>query len=47
MINYIKLLYEIYYHVHHIVWTPKYRYNVLEGPLKEFLIFRITDTNGV
>ncbi len=34
---YKKLSHVIYYHVYHIVWTPKYRYKVLEGPLKEFL----------
>ena len=32
-----KLSHVIYYHVYHIVWTPKYRYKVLSGPLKEFL----------
>ncbi len=37
MIKYKKLSHVIYYHVYHIVWTPKYRYKVLEGSLKEFL----------
>ena len=27
----------IYYHVYHIVWTPKYCYRVLLGPIKEFV----------
>jgi len=27
----------IYYHVYHIVWTPKYRYRVLRGQVAEFL----------
>lgn len=37
MSKYKKLSHVIYYHVFHIVWTPKYRYRVLEGRLKEFL----------
>ena len=37
MSKYKKLSHVIYYHVYHIVWTPKYRYKVLEGALKEFL----------
>ena len=37
MSTYKKLSLVIYYHVYHIVWTPKYRYKVLEGALKEFL----------
>ena len=37
MSKYKKLSHVIYYHVYHIVWTPKYRYKILKGPLKEFL----------
>jgi len=37
MSKYKKLSHVIYYHVYHIVWTPKYRYRVLESRLKEFL----------
>ena len=37
MSKYKKLSHVIYYHVYHIVWTPKYRYKILEGSLKEFL----------
>lgn len=31
---YKKLSHVIYYHVFHIVWTPKYRFKVLEGVIK-------------
>ena len=31
-----KLSHVIYYHVFHIVWTPKYRYKVLKDNLKGF-----------
>ena len=37
MSRFKKLSHVIYYQVYHIVWTPKYRYKVLSGPLKEFL----------
>lgn len=37
MSKYKKLSHVIYYHVYHIVWTPKYRYRVLEGSVKEFV----------
>ncbi len=37
MSMYKKLSHVIYYHVYHIVWTPKYRYKVLKGPLKDFI----------
>lgn len=37
MSKYKKLSHVIYYHVYHIVWTPKYRYRVLQSPLKEFV----------
>ena len=37
MSKYKKLSHLIYYHVYHIVWTPKYRYRVLEGQIKEFV----------
>jgi len=32
--EYKKLSHVIYYHVYHIVWTPKYRYKILEGSIK-------------
>jgi len=41
MSMYKKLSHVIYYHIYHIVWTPKYRYKVLEDPLKEFLATEI------
>ena len=37
MSRFKKLSHVIYYHVYHIVWTPKYRYRVLEGEVKVFL----------
>jgi putative transposase len=37
MSKYKKLSHVIYYHVYHIVWTPKYRYRILEGHVKELL----------
>ena len=33
--KYKKLSHVIYYHVYHIVWTPKYRYKILEGVIKD------------
>jgi len=35
MSQYKKLSHVIYHHVYHIVWTPKYRYKILTGLLKE------------
>ena len=35
MSKYKKLSHVIYYHVYHIVWTPKYRFRVLEGLVKQ------------
>ena len=32
--EYKKLSHVIYYHVYHIVWTPKYRYKILDGSIK-------------
>lgn len=32
-----KLYHVIYYHVYHIVWTPKYRFRILQGPLKSLV----------
>ncbi|NOR76144.1 MAG: IS200/IS605 family transposase [Draconibacterium sp.] len=32
--EYKKLSHVIYYHVYHIVWTPKYRYKILNGSIK-------------
>ena len=37
MNRYKKLSHVIYYHNDHIVWTPKYRYRVLEGVPKDLL----------
>lgn len=37
MSKYRKLSHVIYYHVYHIVWTPKYRYRVMLGEIKESL----------
>ena len=37
MSRYKKLSHVIYHHNFHIVWTPKYRYRVLEGRVKELL----------
>ncbi len=37
MSKYKKISHVIYYHVYHIVWTPKYRYRILTGSLKEFV----------
>ena len=31
-----KLSHVVYYHVYHIVWTPKYRFRVLKDNLKTF-----------
>ena len=35
MSKYKKLSHVIYYHVYHLVWTPKYRYRVLSGRVKD------------
>ncbi len=35
MSKYKKLSHVIYYHVYHIVWTPKYRFLILEGIVKK------------
>lgn len=32
-----KLSHVVYYHVYHIVWTPKYRYKILTGKVKDFV----------
>ena len=37
MSKYKKLSHVVYYHVYHIVWTPKYRYKIMDGKLKEFI----------
>jgi putative transposase len=37
MSKYKKLSHVIYYHVYHIVWTPKYRYKIMTGTLKDFI----------
>ena len=41
MSKYKKLSHVVYYHVYHIVWTPKYRYRVLEGAVKETVEHKI------
>ena len=38
MSNFKKLSYVIYRCTYHIVWTPKYRYQVLDGLVKELLL---------
>ena len=38
MSRYKKLSHVIYHHHFHIVWTPKYRYRVLEDRIKELLL---------
>ena len=38
MSNFKKLSHVIYRCTYHIVWTPKYRYRVLEGLVKEQLL---------
>ena len=35
MSRFIKLSHAIWYCKYHLVWTPKYRYKVLFGPVKE------------
>ena len=35
MSKYKKLSHVIYYHVYHIIWTPKYRFRVLQGAVKD------------
>ena len=37
MSKFKKLSHVVYYHVYHIVWTPKYRYKIMEGSLKLFI----------
>ena len=41
MSKYKKLSHVIYYHVYHIVWTPKYRYKIMDGTLKDFIEVQI------
>lgn len=35
MSRFNKLSHSIWYYKYHIVWTPKYRYRILEGAIKE------------
>jgi putative transposase len=35
--QYKKLSHVVYHHSFHIVWTPKYRFRVLDGPVKDCL----------
>ena len=37
MSRYKKLSHVIYHHTFHVVWTPKYRYRILEGQIKDLL----------
>jgi len=37
MSRYKKLSHVIYYHVYHLVWTPKYRFRVMQGNVKEIV----------
>ena len=41
MAKYRKSSHSIYYCKYHIVWTPKYRYRILEGKVKEFVEHKI------
>ena len=41
MAKYRKLSHTVYYCVYHIVWTPKYRFRVLEGKVGEFVETKI------
>lgn len=41
MPKYRKLSHSIYSCTYHIVWTPKYRFRVLEGKIKEIVSSRI------
>lgn len=50
MAKYKKLSHTVYYCVYHIVWTPKYRYRVLESIIADYLedkIKSICDWKGV
>lgn len=37
MAKYRKLSHTVYYCTYHIVWTPKYRFRVLEGKIRDFV----------
>jgi putative transposase len=37
MSKYKKLSHAVYYCTYHIVWVPKYRYRVLQGPIQELV----------
>lgn len=37
MAKYRKLSHTVYCCLYHIVWTPKYRFRVLKGKLKDFV----------
>ena len=37
MAKYRKLTHTIYYCTYHIIWTPKYRFRVMEGKSAEFI----------
>jgi REP-associated tyrosine transposase len=37
MSKYRKLSHTVYYCTYHIVWTPKYRFKIIEGKLAEFI----------
>ena len=41
MAKYRKLSHTVYLCMYHIVWTPKYRYRVLEGKVKDFVETKI------
>lgn len=50
MAKYRKLTHTVYCCEYHIVWTPKYRFRVLDGKIKEFLenkIAQISEWYGV
>ena len=41
MSKFKKLSHVIYYHNYHIVWTPKYRFRVLQGAVKDTVANKI------
>ena len=41
MAKYRKLTHTVYCCEYHLVWTPKYRYRILKGKIKEFIEVKI------
>jgi putative transposase len=44
--KYRKLTHTVYQCNYHVVWVPKYRYRVLEGPIKEAVEHDTRVANG-